>query len=885
MRSRSWRASCSVSARTACALLFALAVCALAETGVGYYYYEGEWDNLPDFSTLTPLDSGVVDSFSIAPRGRDDRFAFKYSGYISIADSGDYTFYTASDDGSKLYVNGTQIVDNDGLHSVRERSGTVSLPGGYHQIEVTFFEKTGGEGLEVRYMGPGVAKTPIPSSVLSTELPQPSAPAFVSQPPDTSVLVAQSAVFEVSVTGNPAPSLQWYRNDSAIAGRVSATLTTDPVTTQDNGASFFCTATNSEGSATSDTAVLTVTCSGGVLRHVWTGIQGMTIEDLTGDPDYPDSPDVATSEELFEAPTDWADYYGTRMFGYVHPPDTGNYVFWIAGDDSCELWLSTDENPDNKVLIASVDWYTDSREWTKLPEQESAPIALDGGRRYFIEALHKEHESGDNLAVGWQLPDGTLERPIPGIRLSACGPESAGAVVSIDALASSISEASPSTDLFTVSASLPAAAEADLSIAVSILVGGSADNGIDYDPLPTVLVVAVDSGASQGSSSIAVAPVDDSDEEGAETLTIEIQADTAYTIGSPAAAEITIEDTDEIFAPAIEQEPADQTVYAGQSATFSLTASGSAPLSYQWRKNGSDMPAADSPDLQTPILSLADNLSEYQCVVSNTAGSDTSRAAVVEVLESPELPRIEKDPVSTAVAEGDTAFFHIVCSGAPPLTYQWHTDTGAIAGAVDSVIEFGPVGLEHDGTSFYCVVSNSMGTIESRTAFVTVMRPSSEMIVVSGELYDAEQRPVGAGSERRMDFTVRLYPSLEADSAVYTERFLTGEGKGIRVSGGDFVVRLGEGATSDDLAGTVRTYSNLFVEFSVTRPGGNPEVLQPRTPLTASPYALSGLPELLRGDGDPVTAGITAPIGTHYVNNTDLSTYIRTHNGWVELRE
>jgi hypothetical protein len=120
----------------------------------------------------------------------------------------------------------------------------------------------------------------------------------------------------------------------------------------------------------------------------------------------------------FEGAADVADNYGSRIRGYVHPPTNGNYMLWVAGDNTCELWLSTDENPANKRLIATVNGWTRSNEWSKYPSQKSSSIYLEGGKKYYIEVLQKEVSGGDNIAVGWQLPNGTLERPIPGMRLS-----------------------------------------------------------------------------------------------------------------------------------------------------------------------------------------------------------------------------------------------------------------------------------------------------------------------------------------------------------------------------------------------------------------------------------------------------------------------------------
>src|SRR5581483_10232349 len=75
--------------------------------------------------------------------------------------------------------------------------------------------------------------------------------------------------------------------------------------------------------------------------------------------------------------------------------------------------LSTDENPVNKQLIAGVPGWTSSRQWTTYPDQQSAAIALQGGRRYYVEAIMEQGQGGDNLAVRWQIPGGAFEEPIP----------------------------------------------------------------------------------------------------------------------------------------------------------------------------------------------------------------------------------------------------------------------------------------------------------------------------------------------------------------------------------------------------------------------------------------------------------------------------------------
>jgi hypothetical protein len=169
----------------------------------------------------------------------------------------------------------------------------------------------------------------------------------------------------------------------------------------------------------SDTGGVALERKGVILREVWTGIPGGKVSDLTKHPNFPLKPDAVSRPELFEAPVNWGDNYGTRLRGYIHPKDSGNYTFWISGDDTCELWISSDADPAHKTLVAKVPTITGSRQWDVLPEQKSAPLRLTAGQKYYVEALHKESTGEDSVAVGWQLPDGKMERPIPGSRLSA----------------------------------------------------------------------------------------------------------------------------------------------------------------------------------------------------------------------------------------------------------------------------------------------------------------------------------------------------------------------------------------------------------------------------------------------------------------------------------
>ncbi len=157
--------------------------------GVEYSYYEGLWSSVPDFSTLTPVTYGILPNFSISPALKQDSFAFKFFANINIKTAGTYTFYTTSDDGSNLYLNTFDaaglVVNNDLVHGTIEKSGTITLTAGRHPIWVTYFEKTGGNTLQVRYNGPGIAKALIADSVFinkNTTVTTPALPAVPAVP-------------------------------------------------------------------------------------------------------------------------------------------------------------------------------------------------------------------------------------------------------------------------------------------------------------------------------------------------------------------------------------------------------------------------------------------------------------------------------------------------------------------------------------------------------------------------------------------------------------------------------------------------------------------------------------------------------------------------------
>lgn len=146
----------------------------------------------------------------------------------------------------------------------------------------------------------------------------------------------------------------------------------------------------------------------GVRRQLWRDLGGAAIADLTGQADYPAAPDTDEIIPALETSGEGKDY-SERLTAYLTPPADGDYRFWIAADDSGELWLSTDDDPANAALIASAETWTPKYAWDQSPTQASAPIPLEKGRRYYLEVRHKQADQKDNVAVAWQPPGGERE--------------------------------------------------------------------------------------------------------------------------------------------------------------------------------------------------------------------------------------------------------------------------------------------------------------------------------------------------------------------------------------------------------------------------------------------------------------------------------------------
>src|SRR6266566_103631 len=173
-------------------------------------------------------------------------------------------------------------------------------------------------------------------------------------------------------------------------------------------------------------------------------------------------------------------------------------------------------------------------------------------------------------------------------------------------------------------------------------------------------------------------------------------------------------------APRIVVPPASQTVTSGQTASFSVTATGAAPLSYQWNKNGAAISGATSATYTTPPTTSSDNGAQFAVVVSNSAGSAASNAATLTVNAGAVAPSITTQPASQTVTVGQMATFTVVATGTAPLSYQWQKNTTAISGATSASYTTPATTSADNSAQFTVTVSNVAGNVTSNPATLTV---------------------------------------------------------------------------------------------------------------------------------------------------------------------
>lgn len=296
-----------------------------------------------------------------------------------------------------------------------------------------------------------------------------------------------------------------------------------------------------------------------------------------------------------------------------------------------------------------------------------------------------------------------------------------------------------------------------------------------------------------------------------------------------------------VIAPGISAQPAAASVTEGQTASFSVTATGSQPLSYQWRRGGASIAGATA-STYTFTATLADNGAAFSVVVSNSAGSVTSGAAALTVNAAQVAPAISTQPAAASFAIGGTASFSVAATGTPAPGFRWTvagtdlTDgagsgalTGAtIAGATTSTLTLSNLPAGAAGLQFAVRVSNAAGTVTSSAVALSLNNVVTQVVsaAAGGSVRaggDALLIEIPAGA-LDADATITLTPATTIADFASDFREVPGALWNLTITGGKLL--LGQTARVrfrvDPASLPTRALSTMAEQArAMTAPGGN----------------------------------------------------------------
>ncbi|WP_395751939.1 DUF1800 family protein [Prosthecobacter sp.] len=297
-----------------------------------------------------------------------------------------------------------------------ERYVRMPMIGGVrYDIQLDYMESSAAARCFLSWYSESQTKQIIPAERLyPSSVPQ-APPAHIS---DTSATALTGGSFSyqiggsnganISVSGNPA----WLTYSNGV-------LSGTPPAGSAGDYQVIITTTNGAGTGTSVLNLHVDQNAGTVPREHWDSVSGNSVASIPLTSPSSGTGDLTT----LEGPTNSGSDYGARIRGYITAPVSGNYYFWIAANNSAELWISNDDEPVNIFRRAAVSTGSSTpRNWTNEAGQQSPWLALEQGQRYYFEVLHKAGTgSTDNLAVGWSKPGEAATAPsevIPGYVLN-----------------------------------------------------------------------------------------------------------------------------------------------------------------------------------------------------------------------------------------------------------------------------------------------------------------------------------------------------------------------------------------------------------------------------------------------------------------------------------
>jgi predicted esterase len=362
--------------------------------GLTYKYYTGTWSTVPNFDNLTPVATGTGSNVSLSPATQSTNYGISWQGHINIEQAGTYTFYTSSDDGSTLYINGTRVVNNDGLHGTQEKSGTYTFPqAGSYSFRVDFFQQGGGAVLTASWRATslGISKQLIPDDafreVISTPGTVPAIPTNIT----ANALAYDTVALSWNDNSNNETGFEIYRsNDGGNVYQIIATTASNKAsfidTTVSPSTTYFykIQAINQYGASGFDLGSM-----GGLHYGYYESSSFTTMPDF-------DNLTPVKSGNVPNISLDLADKtqdYALKFTGSISIPTSGDYTFYTSSDDGSNLYIDGFDAAHQVV----------NNNYLQGPTERHGTITLSAGV-HPIYITFFQHGGGAALTASYQGP-------------------------------------------------------------------------------------------------------------------------------------------------------------------------------------------------------------------------------------------------------------------------------------------------------------------------------------------------------------------------------------------------------------------------------------------------------------------------------------------------
>jgi hypothetical protein len=538
----------------------------------------------------------------------------------------------------------------------------------------------------------------------------PVAPSITTQPANQTVTLGQTATFSVTATGTATLTYQWKKNGTAISGATAAAYTTPATAATDNGALFTVTVTNNTGNVTSSAATLTVNLP----PTITTQPANQTV---TAGQTATFSVTASGSGTLtYQWSKNGAAISGATAASYTTPATA-------ATDNGAQFTAVVTGSAGSVTSSAATLTVNVPPSITSQPASQTVTVGQTA-------TFNVTASGSGTLAYQWKKSGAVISGATSASYTTPATLSSDNNALFTVTITNSAGSVTSNAATLTVTAAPVAPSITTQPANQTVTLGQTATFSVTAAGTATLTYQWKKNGtAISGATAVAyTTPATAATDSGA-LFTVTVTNNTGNVTSS--AATLTVN-----LPPSITTQPASQTVTAGKTATFSVTASGSGTLSYQWNKNGTVISGATAASYTTPATAASDNGTLFTVTVTDSVASVTSSAATLNVNVP---PSITTQPANKTVTAGQSASFSVAATGTATLTYQWSKNGSAVTGATAASYTTPATVATDNGAQFAVTVSNGFGSVTSSAATLTVNTPPSITTQPSNQTVTAGQ--------------------------------------------------------------------------------------------------------------------------------------------------